>query len=45
MRPKRYPFSGAKKESKLRRYRSMLKKSDELDFEKEVVWGGASTYL
>lgn len=37
MRPKRYPFSGAKKESETKKISLMLKKVDELDL-KGSVW-------
>ena len=37
MRPKRYPFSGAKKESEAKKISLMLKKVDELDL-KGSVW-------
>ena len=37
MRPKRYPFSGAKKESEAKKISLMLKKVDELDL-KGCVW-------
>ena len=37
MRPKRYPFSGAKKESETKKISLMLKKVDELDL-KGCVW-------
>ena len=37
MRPKRYPFSGAKKESEVKKTSLMLKKVDELDL-KGSVW-------
>lgn len=37
MRPKRYPFSGAKKESEAKKISLMLKKVDESDL-KGSVW-------
>ena len=37
MRPKRYPFSGAKKESETKKISLMLKKVDESDL-KGSVW-------
>ena len=37
MRPKRYPFSGAKKESEAKKISLMLKKVDEFDL-KGCVW-------
>ena len=37
MRPKRYPFSGAKKESEAKKISLMLKKVDELEL-KGSVW-------